>query len=86
MTDFTNLLAQITSSSAECTTLADTLRKHAKDYSDSDLEILVSGLRTQREQWNLAQRQGAKTRITAKSIKVEVPTGLAGFTFKPPVI
>jgi hypothetical protein len=89
MTSFTNLLAQTiqTSSTDAPQTLADTLRKHAKDLTDEDLVILVAGLREQRTRWNAAQASGSKKRVTAKKIQMK-PTSmqLSGFVIKKPTI
>jgi hypothetical protein len=84
----TSLLDQMNSShSSAPETLADTLRKHAKDLTDTDLTMLVSGLREQRERWNLSQAQRSKERVTSK--KVVVKKGGAapmGFTIKKVIV
>lgn len=88
-TPFTSLLAQTGADhNAAPETLADTLRKHAKQLTDADLTMLVAGLREQRARWNTAQAQGIKERITSKKVTVAKPTVTlgAGFTIKKPTI
>jgi len=84
MTDFTNLLAQAAPDTSNApTTLADTLRKHAKDYTDEDLLVLIEGLREQRTRWAEAQREGSRKPVTSKKIAAKPP---AGFKIKTPTI
>lgn len=85
MADFTTLLNQTTTH--QSSTLTDTLRKHAKDLTDQDMEVLVAGLREQRQRWNIAQASGSKERVTSKSVQVP-PTqvSLSGFAIKKPTI
>lgn len=88
MASLTSLLDQMSSDhSAAPETLADTLRKHAKQLTDADLTVLVAGLREQRQRWNLAQAQGTKERVTSKKVVVKpaIATG-AGFAIKKPTI
>ena len=99
MSTFSSLLDQASSSgssahSAAPETLADTLRKHAKQLTDEDLEVLVAGLREQRERWNAAQQQGSRERITSKKVGVSrtkkptvptIPAGLLATKQKPVV-
>jgi hypothetical protein len=69
MASFTDLLAQTGADhSAAPETLADTLRKHAKQLTDADLAILVAGLREQRSRWNVVQAQGTRERVTSKKV------------------
>jgi hypothetical protein len=86
-TTFTNLLAQTTQTPSTDTpqTLADTLRKHAKDLTDEDLTMLVGGLREQRKRWNAAQASG--TKVTSKKAGVKpAQVNLSGFAIKKPTI
>lgn len=85
-TPFTNLLAQTTQTPSNAPqTLADTLRKHAKDLTDEDLTMLVAGLREQRKRWNAAQASG--TKVTSKRAGVKpAQVDLSGFTIKKPTI
>jgi hypothetical protein len=95
MSTFSSLLDQAGSAaagSAAPETLADTLRKHAKQLTDEDLEVLVAGLREQRERWNAAQQRGSRERITAKKVGVSrakkptvptIPAGLLATKRKP---
>lgn len=87
-TSFTNLLSQTgTDHSAAPETLADTLRKHAKQLTDADLAVLVAGLREQRTRWNTAQASGSRERVTSKKVVVKpaIAAG-AGFAIKKPII
>lgn len=88
MADFNSLLQQAAAPNPEDApaTLAETLRKHAKNLTDDDLYVLVEGLRTQRERWNAEQRTGSRKLVKSKDVPVKptdfkVPAG-----FKPPVI
>lgn len=84
MASFTDLLAQTRADhSAAPETLADTLRKHAKQLTDADLTILVAGYREQRSRWNVVQAQGSKERVTSKKIitKPAIAAG-TGFSIK----
>jgi hypothetical protein len=85
-TPFTNLLTQTTQTPpTDAQTLADTLRKHAKDLTDEDLTMLVAGLREQRTRWNAAQASG--TRVTSKKAGVKpAQVNLSGFAIKKPTI
>lgn len=88
MISFTNLLSQTTQAPPTDApqTLADTLRKHAKNLTDEDLTMLVAGLREQRNRWNAAQASG--TRVTSKKAGVKAAqVKLSGFAIKQkPVI
>jgi hypothetical protein len=89
MTSFSNLLAQTTQAPPTDApqTLADTLRKHAKDLTDEDLTMLVAGLREQRTRWNAAQASGSRERVTSKKIPVKpAQVSLSGFAIKKPTI
>lgn len=54
-------------------TLNELLSKSASDWSDNDVLQLIEALRTQREQWNLEQSAGTKTRIPSTKIEVKPP-------------
>lgn len=74
---FNSLLEQAaTDHSAAPETLADTLRKHAKQLTDSDLELLVTGLREQRSRWNVVQQQGTRERVTSAKVVTKPPRTL----------
>ena len=80
---FTSLLAQTTADhSAAPETLADTLRKHAKQLTDADLEMLVAGYREQRQRWNAVQAAGSKERVTSKKVVVKPAIAVEGFKLK----
>ena len=84
MASFTDLLAQTGADhSAAPETLADTLRKHAKQLTDADLTVLVAGLREQRSRWNVEQAQGSRKLVPSKKIvtKPAIAAG-AGFAIK----
>jgi hypothetical protein len=85
-TPFTNLLVQTTQTPSNAPqTLADTLRKHAKDLTDEDLTMLVAGLREQRTRWNAAKASG--TPVTSKKAGVKpAQVSLSGFAIKKPTI
>lgn len=92
-TPFTSLLNQMGADhSTAPETLADTLRKHAKQLTDADLTLLVAGLREQRTRWNTAQAQGSKERITSKKVVVKkakknsAVVMRTGFAIKKPTI
>ena len=84
MASFTDLLAQTGADhSAAPETLADTLRKHAKQLTDADLAVLVAGLREQRSRWNAVQAQGTRERVTSKKIVTKPAIAAeAGFKIK----
>ncbi len=89
---FTSLLAQTEADhSSAPETLADTLRIRAKSLTDTDLTVLVAGLREQRQRWNTAQAQGSKELITSKKVttkqnKNSAVTMSTGFAIKIPTI
>ncbi len=79
MASFTDLLAQTGADhSAAPETLAETLRKHAKQLTDADLTILVAGLREQRQRWNTAQAEGSKKLVTSKKIVTKPAIAVGG--------
>jgi hypothetical protein len=91
MSTFNSLLDQAAAAdhSSAPETLADTLRKHAKELTDEGMVVLVDGLRQQRERWNTGQRKGSRELVTAKKVKVSrsrtpppIPAGLI-LTKKP---
>lgn len=87
MTSFTNLLSQTVQSSPTDApqTLADTLRKFAKDLTDEDLTTLVAGLREQRTRWSAAKAQDIP--VTSKRAGVKAAqVQLSGFAIKKPTI
>ena len=78
MSTFDNLLAQAASDHSEApTTLADTLRKHAQQFTNADMELLVAGLREQRERWNVTQQQGTRERVTSAKVVTKPARTLA---------
>lgn len=87
---FTNLLDQtVQANAAPSETLADTLRKHAKQLTDEDLTVLVAGLREQRSRWSTAQASGDKKLVTSKKIPAKRKNAnvslTSGFAIKRPV-
>ena len=87
-TPFTALLNQMGADhSAAPETLADTLRKHAKQLTDADLTILIAGLREQRTRWNAAQAEGSRKPLTSKKVVVKPAVAMGGgFSIKKPTI
>jgi len=91
MSTFESLLQQAaTDHSTAPETLADTLRKHATKLTDPDMEVLVAGLREQRNRWNVVQQQGSKERVTSRKVitkparTLAIPAGLvSGKKIKP---
>lgn len=72
MVNLTSLLAQAPlDHEGRTETLADTLRKHARDLTEADLLVLVTGLREQRTRWNAVQAAGSKERVSSKKIAVQ---------------
>lgn len=75
---FNSLLEQAATDHSEApVTLADTLRKHAKQLTDADMELLVGGLREQRSRWNVVQQQGTRERVTSAKVVAKPARTLA---------
>ena len=49
-------------------TLDETLRRKAAEWTTSDLEAIVAGMIEIRDRWNVAQAQGKRTLVRAKSV------------------
>lgn len=49
-------------------TLHETLQRKAEEWSIADLEVIVAGLREQRDRWNLEQMAGSRKRVTSAQI------------------
>ena len=51
-------------------TLNTMLAKAASEWSREDRLAMIEGFRAQREQWNAAQAEGSRKRVTSKQITV----------------
>lgn len=51
-------------------TLNELLTRKATDLTPSDLSLIITGLREQREQWNANQNSGVKKRVQSKNIEI----------------
>ena len=80
MTDLTNLLRGQTAtdivSENHVSTLNETIAKKAEEWTKSDLESIVAGLREQRERWNAEQQKGSRKRVSSKQISAPLRLSL----------
>ena len=51
--------------------LNETIRRAAEEWTHTDIETIVAGLREQRARWNVEQAAGTRKRVTSKQIKPE---------------
>jgi hypothetical protein len=60
-------------------TLNETLSRQAAEWTTQDLEAIVAGMRSIREQWNTAQAVGSRKLVRSSSI-TKKPVKFAGLT------
>ena len=51
--------------------LNETIARAAETWSDEVVLTIISGLRAQRDRWNINQASGSKARVTSKKIPVK---------------
>lgn len=49
-------------------TLDQTIARKAEEWTTSDLETIVAGLRAQRERWNIEQSKGSRKLVKSNSV------------------
>jgi len=64
-------MTEQTSTDSDSELLNETIARAAEDWSDETILIIISGLRAQRDRWNVNQASGSKARVTSKKIPVK---------------
>ena len=64
-------MTEQTSTDSDSELLNETIARAAEDWSDEVVLTIISGLRAQRDRWNINQAQGSKKRVTSKKVVVK---------------